>query len=112
MPEEGTDFITEVEKYNILDTRRKILLGTFDTEEAAGQFLINNPTYRKPEIKIIPTLTYKDMMSLAHLIGCLSDIYDTNKKTWFDNKIANKIAEEFVEKIDDIRSSESVEDYI
>lgn len=112
MPNEEIYPITEVEKYSIVDKQRKVLLGIFDTEEGADQFLINNPTYRKSEIKIIPTLTFRDMMSLTKLMGCLSDIYDVDKRTWFDNKVANEIAKDFVEKIDDIRSSKSVKDYI
>ena len=112
MPKEDIYPITEVEKYSIVDTRQKVLLGIFDTEEGADQFLIDNPIYRRSEIKIIPTLTFRDAMSLTHLMRCLSDIYDTDKRTWFDNKVANEIAKDFVEKIDDIRSSKSVKDYI
>ena len=104
--------ITKGVKYQIIDTQRKVILGSFDTEDGAQIFLAENPIYRRPEIKTIPTLTHRDIMSLDNILKSLSDIYDEDNKTWFDNKIVNKIARDFLEKIDDIRSSKSVEDYI
>ena len=111
MPNED-DNITENVKYQVKDINRLVILGFFDTIEGAQNFLIDNPIYRRPEIKIIPTLTFRDMMSLDHMMSCLSDVYDEHKKTWFDNKVVNEIARDFVDKIDDIRSSKSVKDYI
>lgn len=104
------DNITENVKYQIVDTQRSIILGNFDTQEGAEIFLFNNPTYRP--IKIIPTLTFKDMKSLDHIMRCFSEIYEEENKTWFDNKIVNTMVREFIENIDDIRSSKSVKDYI
>lgn len=104
--------ITKDVEYHLIDMQRRIILGTFSTQEAAEGFLINNPIYRKPEIKIIPTLTYRDMISLDYLVTCMSTIYNVNKKNWSDNNVLNKIMREFVEKIDDIRSTKSVKDYM
>ena len=104
--------ITNSVKYQVIDTQRLVILGTFDTPEGAEIFLINNPMYRRPEIKTIPTLTHKDIKSLSHIMRCMSEIYEEDNKAWFDNKIVNKIVRDFIEKIDDIQSSKSVEDYI
>lgn len=104
--------ITKDVKYQIIDTQKKVILGSFDSEDGAELFLIENPIYRRPQIKMVPTLTHRDIISLDILMKCFSDIYESDDKTWFDNKIVNKIAREFLEKIDDIRSSESVIDYL
>ncbi len=104
--------ITNSVKYQVIDTQKLTILGTFDTPEGAEIFLIENPIYRRPEIKTIPTLTHKDIKSLGHIMRCMSEIYEEDNKTWFDNKVVNKIVRDFIEKIDDIRSSKSVEDYI
>lgn len=111
MDNENSNIINSV-KYQVIDTQKLIILGTFDTSEGAEIFLIENPIYRRPEIKTIPTLTFEDIKSLSHVLRCMSEIYDEDNKTWFDNKIVNKIARDFIEKIDDIQSSRSVEDYI
>jgi hypothetical protein len=104
--------ITNNVQYRIIDTHILIIIGTFDTQEKAEDFLIDNPIYRRPEIKILPTLTSRDIMSLDYIVRCLSDIYDADNKIWFDNKIVNEIAKDFLEKIDDIRSNKSVKNYI
>lgn len=112
MAEEKIHRITENVEYDLIDTKNKILLLSFETQEEVEGFLINNPLYRTPFIKIVPTLTFRDISSLDYLMTCLSTIYNTDKKNWFDNEIMNKFAREFLEKIDDIRSNETVEGYI
>lgn len=104
--------ITENVEYDIIDTKRYKIHGTFRAMDLAERFLAEEPIYRKPEIKIIPTLTYRDINSLDYLMTCSSIIYDTNKKNWSDNDILNKIIRDFVEKIDDIRSAKTVKGYI
>lgn len=112
MADEKIHHITEEVKYDVIDTKNNVLLLSFKTREGAEGFLIINPVYRTPFIKIVPTLTFRDISSLDYLMTCLSTIYNTDKKNWFDNEIVNKFAQEFLEKIDDIRSNESVEGYI
>lgn len=112
MEEEKIHRITENVEYDLIDTKNKILLLSFDTQEGAEGFLINNPIYRIPQIKIVPTLTFRDTNSLNYLMTCLSTIYNTDKKNWFDNEVVNKFAQEFLERIDDIRSNETVEGYV
>lgn len=107
-----SEIVTNEIKYNIIDVQKNVLLATFESEDKAEMFLINNPVYRRPEIKIIPTLTFRDMNSLDRLMKCFSEIYDPAKKTWFDNDIVNEMAVEFIEKIDDIKSNKSVKGYI
>lgn len=104
--------ITDNVEYDIMDTRRHIIIGTFMAPDLAERFLAEEPIYRGPEIKIIPTLTYRDVNSLDYLVSCMSTIYETNKRNWSDNEILNKIIKEFLEKIDDINSGKSVEGYI
>ena len=58
------DNITKTVKYQIIDKQKKMILGSFDTEDGAELFLIENPQYRRPEIKTVPTLTYRDKISL------------------------------------------------
>jgi len=111
MAEEKIHRITENVEYDIIDTKNKVLLLSFKTPEGAEGFLIANPIYRIPQIKIVHTLTFRDISSLDYLMTCLSTIYNTDKKNFFNNQIVNKFAQEFLEKIDDIRSNESVEGY-
>ena len=112
MVDEAKEFITEEVEYVLIDTKRHVILGIFKTKEGAEQFLINNPIYRLPEVKIMPTLTFRDVGSLDYIMTCMSKIYDLDKKRFFDNEVINKIAEDFVEKIDVIRSDRSVISYI
>ena len=104
--------ITENVEYDIIDKRNKIIIGTFKTHDDAEGFLIESPQYRSAGTEIVPTLTHRDIHSMNYLMKCMSDIYSTNKKIWFDNEILDKIAREFIEKIDDIRSNKSVIGYI
>lgn len=109
---EGHERITDDVEYDMIDVYGRMTLGTFKTEGAVEEFLMENPQYRRPGVKIIPTLTFRDIGSLNHIMLCISKIYDTNKKNWFDNKIVDEIAKEFIEKIDNIRSDRSVIGYI
>ena len=104
--------ITENVEYDIIDTKRYKRYGTFRAMDLAERFLAEEPIYRSPEIKIIPTLTYRDINSLDYLMTCMSTIYDVNKKNWSNNDILDKIIREFVEKIDDIHSAKTVKGYI
>ena len=106
------DNVTDNVKYQLIDTQKLIELASFDSQEKAEDFLIDNPIYRKPGIKVIPTLTHRDMESLQYVMECLSDIYDDKNNIWFDNKVLNEIAKDFLEKLDEIMSSKSVKDYI
>lgn len=112
MPVEYHGRITEKVEYDIIDTYGHRIIKTFGTEENADEFLVANPKYMRPGVKIIPTLTFRDIGSLNHIMSCMSKIYDTDKKNWFDNKIVDEIVREFIDKIDVIRSDMSVKGYV
>lgn len=107
-----TEEITDEVAYNIIDVQRDVLLANFKTKEGAEGFIIDNPIYRRPEVKIIPSITKKDMNSLGYLIRCMSTIYDVHTKKFFNNEVIEKIAREFLTKIDDIESNRSVRNYV
>ena len=104
--------ITENVEYDIIDTKRHKRHGSYRAMDLAERFLATESIYRSPDIKIIPTLTYRDINSLDYLMTCMSTIYDINKQNWSDNEIIDNIIREFVEKIDDIRSAKTVQGYI
>lgn len=104
--------VTSEVEYDIIDVQRKVLLGSFKTHEGADTFLINNPIYRRLEIKIVPTLTHKDLKNLNNLFICISNIFDMKKMILFDNKILNTMVEDFLSDIENIKSNKTVENYI